>query len=57
MTCYEKLKNGTKSDEGMYNRLNSYFHALENNQLDVYHDRREKRKKYRHNQEKLQVQG
>jgi len=44
MVEYEKLRNNKKNENNFYSRLNSYFHALENNQLDVYHDQREKRK-------------
>jgi len=45
MTCYERLRNNKEANN--FNRLNSYFHALENNQLDTYHNHREKLKQMR----------
>lgn len=44
---YEKLRNNKKNEENFYPRLNSYFRAIENNRLDVYHDQRETRKRNR----------
>lgn len=35
MTCYERLRQ--KNQVRYYPRLESYFNALENNQLDEYH--------------------
>ena len=46
MTCYERLrKKDSEERGGDFHRLNSYFHALENNKLDEYHDRREQKNK------------
>lgn len=36
-TCYEKLKAKTKKDNQIFYRLNSYFFALENDNLIEYH--------------------
>jgi len=42
-TCYEQLRQGKKKDD-TFKRLNGYFQALEENKLDEYHDRQDKRK-------------
>ena len=47
MTCYEHLRKNNNQDKETFNKLQSYFHALENDKLDEYHDRREQRKQYR----------
>ena len=36
MTCYEHLRKAKQNREN-FDRLQSYFHALENNTLDEYH--------------------
>ena len=50
MTCYEHLRKKNIQDKETYHKLQSYFHALKNNKLDEYHDRREKKKQYKINQ-------
>jgi hypothetical protein len=42
-------------DKETFDKLHSYFHALENNKLDEYHDRREQRKQYRTNQRQRKI--
>jgi len=49
MTCYEHLRKKTKEDGETFSRLNSYFHALENDKLEQYHDLQDKRKQKRLN--------
>jgi len=38
MTCYEQIRKKTDTDKHKtFHRLESYFNALENNQLEEYH--------------------
>ena len=39
MTCYEHLRNNKKDDD-YFKRLQSYFHALENDKVKEYHKKR-----------------
>ena len=39
MICYERLRQQKKNID-MYNRLNSYFNALENDKVKEYHQKR-----------------
>jgi hypothetical protein len=45
MTCYEHLRKKNNQDKETFNKLHSYFRALENNKLDEYHDYRDKFRK------------
>jgi hypothetical protein len=41
-TCYEHLRKGKEQND--YNRLQNYFHAIENNQVDEYHKKHGRKK-------------
>lgn len=42
MTCYENLRKHIEGREN-FDRLQSYFNAMENNKLDEYHDKHHRR--------------
>jgi len=44
MTCYERLRQQRQNID-TYNRLQSYFHALEQNKTDEYHDQHGRKQK------------
>ena len=43
MISYERLRQQKKNID-MYNRLNGYFNALENDKLDEYHNQHGRKK-------------
>lgn len=47
MTCSERLRKRTEKNNETFHRLTGYFRALEDNKLEEYHNRQDKKKKYR----------
>ena len=54
MSSIKILSKKTRDNGETFNRLNSYFHALENNTLDEYHDYRKKQNQYKKKQRQEQ---
>ena len=43
MTCYEHLRKKPEKENKDYDRLQSYFHAIEQNKVKEYHDKHGRR--------------
>jgi len=54
MSSIKILSKKTRDNGETFNRLNSYFNALENNTLDEYHDYRKKQNQYKKKQRQEQ---
>ena len=44
-TCYEYIRKQTDQDKKMFNRLDGYFKALEDNKLVEYHNQHNRKEK------------